>query len=105
MVRKLNTGEYGAPTVFDIFWNFVEGKLSPAFGILVDIAKGEGFVGEKLTPQYLAEQALLPITIQEAKDIYKDPNSANMIVAMLAEIMGIGTTDLRSRVRVGEKYC
>jgi len=92
VVRKLNTGEYGAPTVYDVLLNFAEGKLSPAFGILVDIAKGEGFGGEKLTLQYLAEQALLPITIQEARDIYKDPNSANMIVAMLAEIIGIGTT-------------
>ncbi len=98
VVRKLNSGEYGATTAWDVILNFAEGKAAPAAGILIDIMQGEGFAGEKIDLQYIAEQALLPIIVQEAKEAYKTPDSANLIVTLIAEALGIGTTTYMAEV-------
>lgn len=91
IVRKLNTGEFGQPTLLDLLVNFSAGKASPAAGVVLDSLRGRDFKGEKTTLTGSALNLFTPILIQNADELSKDPNSANMLVAMIADGLGIGT--------------
>lgn len=91
IVRKLNTGEYGSQNLLDLLVNFSAGKASPAAGIVLDLLRGEDFKGEKATPAGAVSNIVTPIPITNAMELAKDPDSANMLVAMIADGLGIGT--------------
>lgn len=91
IVRKLNTGEFGQPTLLDLMVNFSAGKASPASGVVLDLLRGRDFKGEKSTPAQSAVNLFTPIMIQNAVELAKEPDSANMIVAMIADGLGVGT--------------
>jgi hypothetical protein len=88
-VTKLNSGKWGSMTVMDIINNYWQGKLSPIAGALRDVWKGETFGGQKITPTGLATQLLTPLPIQTFLELKNNPNSANLLLSMILEGLGI----------------
>lgn len=90
-VTKLNQGGFGDPTSLDVLLNFTEGKLSPVASVLADVLKGKDFEGNKPTAGSIARDLGVPLGITNYQELRKDPKSANDLVAVLAEGLGIGT--------------
>jgi hypothetical protein len=91
LVSKLNSGEYGATTGADVLYNFFENKLSPATAVIKNLLKGETFKGEKVTIGGELKNLYMPITLDNAMELYKDPNAANFILGLMADAHGIST--------------
>lgn len=90
-ITELNTGKYNSETKLDQVYNFFEGKLSPAASVLKDLLKGRDFEGNKPTVAGEAKNLLMPLPITNFQELQKDPDSANILVALLADAFGIGT--------------
>jgi hypothetical protein len=98
IVSKLGTGEYGAPTRGDVIYNYFENKLSPTYSVIKDLTTGEDFQGNKPTPLGELSNLLTPIIITNYAELAKDPNSADIVLAMIAEGLGISTTTYSTNV-------
>lgn len=80
---------YGQTSRWDLVFDFFENKLAPASSLVKDLLQGEGWGGEPITPEYIFKQTAVPIIIQEAEEMAKDPQSANIILALICEGLGI----------------
>jgi len=90
-VTDLNSGDFGSQTVKDVVYNFFENKLSPAAAVVRDLMKGENFDGEKPTITGIAKDLFLPLPVTNFKELKEDPNAAPVLLAMMADALGIGT--------------
>lgn len=90
-VHPLNSGKFGSQTGTDVLYNFFENKLSPVASVVRDMMKGQTFSGARPTIGNEAQNLLVPMTITNAQEIYKDPNAANIVLAVLADALGIST--------------
>ena len=101
-VTKLGEG-YGAPDGMDVFWNFTENKFSPLLGVIADITKQETFEGNK--PGFLstAKGLTVPIIMEEGATAIQDEKSANLMLVLMADALGIGanTYSLRTNWEQG----
>lgn len=87
VTTKLNEG-WGSPTGMDLWWGFVENKFSPLMGIFRDLVDQEVFGGKKVTPKEIAK-GLRPIILQEYESLKEDDNSANLLLGLIADGLGI----------------
>lgn len=83
--------KFGARTLGDVFSDFLTSKFSPLLSIIRDIGRGEHFGGEQVTSKTVARELVAPITFSTWQDLQK-PGAAPALAAMLAEILGIGTS-------------
>jgi hypothetical protein len=90
-IKKLNSGKFGSQTSSDLIFNFFENKLSPAASIVKDILDGEDFHHHKITPLGELNNLLTPLPITTYEELKDDPNSANVLIAMIADELGIST--------------
>lgn len=90
-VHPLNSGKFGSQTGTDVLYNFFENKLAPVSSVVKDMLKGRTFSGENPGILNEAKNLLVPMTITNAQEIYKDPESANIVLAVLADALGIST--------------
>jgi hypothetical protein len=91
-VSALNSGKFGATTVWNALFDFMGNKLSPLAGIFRDIAKGTDPNGNKPTFFNEAGNLLVPIPITAAIDLNKDPNKANVLGALIANTLGLNVS-------------
>jgi len=89
-ITKLGEG-YGAPTGMDIFWQFTENKFSPMMGVISDLIEQETFEGEKPSIISTVKGLTVPIIMEEGADAIKDEKSANLLLILIADALGIGT--------------
>lgn len=116
-VTKLGEG-YGTPDGMDVFWNFTENKFSPMFSVIKEIVQQETFEGNKPTVLNQMKNLTVPIIIQEGAEAIQDEKSANLMLILIADGLGIsvGTYSLKTnweqntskemiqfREKVGEK--
>lgn len=90
-VTKLNSGEYGAPTLFDTVTDFLSNKASPGGGVGLDLLKGKTPQGQKPTLKGEAGKLVTPLNISNFKELKSDKNSANILSAVIADTLGIST--------------
>lgn len=97
-ITELNTGKYGAPTTMDLLWSsdpnrrgFFEGKLSPITSVVNDLIKQQTFEGTKPTLLGEAKNLFVPLPITNAEEAFRDPNSANDLLIIIADALGIST--------------
>lgn len=90
-VTPLNSGKFGAQTGADVFVNFLENKLSPAASVVKDILKGQDFSGNKISFGGETSNLLTPLPISNAQEIMNNPKSANFLLALIADSLGIST--------------
>lgn len=88
---KKGNPQFGAQTGTDVVFNFMENKLSPAASVIKDILKGQDFQGNKPTPLNEANNLLTPLPITTYLELKNNPNSADHILSMIADGLGIST--------------
>lgn len=87
-VKKL--GGYGNTRV-DKIYSFFENKLSPAGSVIKDILKGKDFDGNKPTFGNELKNLYMPLPVSNYSELKDNPDSANILAAMIADALGIGT--------------
>ena len=92
-IYPLNSGKFGAPAGTDMIYNFFENKLAPATSVVKDLWKGQTFQGEKPTLKNEAINLLEPLPITTYKELKDDPNSANILLGMIADMLGISVNN------------
>lgn len=90
-VTQLNTGGFGGQSTLDVLLNFTGNKLSPAGQVVKDILKGTDFNGDKITLGGEAAKLIVPIGVQNYLSMKDDPKSADIVLSMLSDALGIGT--------------
>lgn len=90
-VKSLDTGKFGAPNRLTVVANFLENKLSPAASMVRDLWVGCTRDGKKPTAIGELDNLMTPLPIKNYQELKNDPNSANILVAMIADALGIGT--------------
>lgn len=89
-IRELNSQKFGAQTKIDLFYNFFENKLSPLAGVVRDLARDETFEGERPTVESTIKSLTVPLPASNYLELRNNPDSANDIAAMIADMLGIG---------------
>ena len=90
-INELNTGEFGSSTSVDLIVDFTQNKLSPVASIVRDLLRQEDFDGNKPTILGTANNLLTPLPITNYLELKDDPNSAPLLLGLIAETVGIGT--------------
>ena len=91
---NLNTGEFGARTLYDVANDFATNKLAPAPSTLIQVAKGRNFEGETPTPASVAENLTVPISANNILDIMtSDDETIAKFIGSVADFSGASTTD------------
>lgn len=90
-ISKLNSGKFGAQTGVDVINDFIENKLSPAAGIVRDLAQGQDANGNKATLGNEAQNAFFPMGAQNIKQMKDDPNHANILLTSIIDGLGISS--------------
>jgi hypothetical protein len=90
-VTPLNSGKYGSQTGNDVVINFLENKLSPIGSVVKDLLVGQDFKGNKPTVGGELANLFVPLSASTYQDLKNDPHSANTILAMIADGLGIAT--------------
>lgn len=90
-VTDLFAGKYGQPTVWDVVINYGTNKLSPVAGTFKNVLQGRTFQGTKPTfgSELLNLTAPLPIT--NAIELMQNPNSAPVLLGIIADGLGVAT--------------
>lgn len=88
---KLNSDEFGARSTWDVLLDYAEGKMSPGAQLIKQIMTGKDFVGNDVTPASLAKDFLAPLPITNYQELRNDPKSANALLAMVSDALGVGT--------------
>lgn len=84
-------GGYGKTTPLDVAESFLEGKLSPAAGVLRDVWKRQTFSGEPVTLK-TELNSQLPLSYQLFEQLKKDPNSSSILGSMIFDALGFSTS-------------
>ncbi len=89
IVKKLNTGEYGSKTLFDVGIDFLVNKTTPPAGAVISWLRGRDFTGKQPTAGSIAFN-FIPISVQNFIQL-KDNSSAPAIFGAFADLFGIGS--------------
>lgn len=106
--RKSSYGNLNKADRSEIAFRFLQSKSSPAFGLLVDLLKGENYMGEPIfneTTGFIktARNRLVPLAVQDIMDAMEQDGVNGLWTAPPA-MLGIGTlTYVNDYVRVQEK--
>ncbi len=106
--RKSAYGNMNKAQRGEIASRFLQSKVSPAFGLMVDLLKGESYMGEPLfneTTGFIktARDRLLPLALQDVIDAMEQSGTNGLWTAAPATL-GIGVlTYVNDLVRVKEK--
>lgn len=89
VVSKLDSGEFGSATSPEVVMNFFMNKLSPVAAVIKDLWTGKDFKGNKPTLLGELQNLLVPFPITTYMELKDNPNSANILLAMLADAHGL----------------
>lgn len=84
--------KFGSGEKMDFLWDFTENKFSPAASLLKDLWQGTDFKGEPISKVDTLLQSVIPIPLGSAYETFKDPNAAPLLIAILADAFGFGTS-------------
>lgn len=90
-VTALNSGDYGSQTTMDVIQNFLRGKLSPVGGVVATHLIGTDFNGQKPTLGGDLTNLFTPLMYKNYQELQNDPNSANIVLSMIVDGLGIST--------------
>lgn len=78
------------------YYDFISGKYAPVPSVVRDMLKGEHFGGKEVSATSFVESLLMPITVENVLEEALDKDDiSTAILVMTAEMVGIGTTDIR----------
>lgn len=89
-VNKLNSSKPGSQTSTDVINNFIDNKLSPAAGVVRDMANRQNTsTGTKATIGNETLNLITPIGIQNYEQMKNDPKAANNLLTLIVDGLGI----------------
>jgi len=88
-VYDINSGKYGAMEGTDLIYSFFENKTSPGASVIRDLLRDRTFSGEKPTFTGILQQSIVPLPIQTFLELQDNPESADLLLSMMAEAIGI----------------
>lgn len=88
---------YGSPTGADVAFNFARSKLSPALGAAVNVAAGQNMVGEKVTPESMAKNMLVPLSFQDIADIMEEQGVPRATALEILNLFGMSVQHYERR--------
>lgn len=93
IVSKLNTGDYGGKEFGkDVAYDFFQNKLSPVASIFNDLfVRGTDSQGNKPTAFGELNNLITPLPITTYTELKNNPNSANILLSMIADGLGVAT--------------
>lgn len=91
LVKQLGTGEFGSSDRLDVVYNFFENKLAPLYSTVKSLAVGKNWEGDKPTIGSTLKDLFVPIIFTNYKELKDNPDSADILLAMIAEGLGIST--------------
>lgn len=89
IISKLNSGDYGSKTLFDIGLDFLANKTTPFVRAGINVTKGRDISGKPPTIQSTLF-GFTPISLQNIFGL-KDEASAQAVVGAFTDIFGIGS--------------
>lgn len=90
-LNPINSGKYGATTGQDVVVDYLTNKLSPVGQVVRDLLLQKDRNGNPLTFQGEIANLGVPLSGATYDELRKDPNSAPIILAMVADVLGIAT--------------
>ncbi len=100
-ISDIGTG-MGQQTKGDVLLRFFENKLSPSAALLKDLYTGTDNLGNPITTQGELSNMFTPLPIVNAVELEKNPNSANILLAMIADSLGVATNTYSDTSAVGQ---
>lgn len=91
IITALDSDKFGAPTRLDVLFNFLENKASPGANLGIDLAKGKDRQGNKISVAGEVSNLLMPLPIANYLELKNNPHSANILLAMVADELGVAT--------------
>lgn len=84
------TGIFGDP--MDYVYNFFEGKLSPVASTAVALIKRKDYRTRKPpTISDVLRRTVAPLPVENAEELLRDPKSADFLLSLILDGLGIGT--------------
>ncbi|MEK7092424.1 MAG: hypothetical protein AAB907_02260, partial [Patescibacteria group bacterium] len=90
-ITPIDSGKFGSQTTGSVLLNYLSNKLSPVASVIKDLRQGEDFGGNKPTFLNEAKNLLAPIPITNYQELKNNPNSANILLAIISDLLGVGT--------------
>ncbi len=90
-VTPINSGKFGAQNGFDVLTTFATNKASPLVSVILDLLKGQDHDGNKPSVTGEAKNLLVPLPITNVQELMNNPNSANVLIAEMADAIGFVT--------------
>lgn len=104
-VREINERDkegkvkFGAQTGKDVVYDFFENKQSPPVAVVSDIMEGQTFAGEKPTVWTSLRDLYEPLPLSNAREVLREPNSAPLLLTLIADGLGIATNTYGAKPR------
>jgi hypothetical protein len=90
-MTDLRAAKWGQGTGKDVIFNFFENKASPAVSVVKEILEGKDFQGKPITATGELSNLLMPLPVSTYQELANNPNSANIVISMIAETLGVST--------------
>ena len=90
-VTKIRSEEFTLRTADDVIYDFFANKYSPALSVVRNLLRGRTFKGEEPTIPNTIRDLAVPISIETMFELLEDPEAAPVVLAMIAESLGVGT--------------
>jgi hypothetical protein len=100
IISKLNSGEYGSKSVFDVGLDFLVNKTTPPASTVIAWTRGRDFSGKKPTLGKTAFR-FLPISVQNFIEL-KDEKTAIAVIGAFIDLLGVSTNTYSQETDWGE---
>ena len=88
-IKELGEG-YKADDRLDLLGKFARSKASPALAITMNMLSGKDMGGSKVTPLSEATRSVIPLYIQDMRNIYKEEGASSALISAAPAIFGVG---------------
>ncbi len=86
----------------DLVTDFFGNKLAPIFSVGSNIIlTGRTFNGDKISVANTVNDLIMPLQVDTGIEMWKDPDSAPLLLGLIAEFLGIGTQTYGPKKSVG----
>lgn len=106
-VREIRGEEvgFGKDDTFDVLASFLRTKLAPGVSLFVDLAAGQNVVGDRVDvttvdgAKQVAIDKLVPISLQEIVDIYREQDVPTATIMSTMALLGAGLSTFGNQER------
>jgi hypothetical protein len=96
-VTKYGEGKFGSKTKRGELGRFIQGKLSPPAGMLIEALTGEDFLGRKSKAWENAYSHFTPMILQTITEAIREGEADQLLVSVPAATLGIGVNTYSNR--------